>query len=89
MEELDGWKSHYEVGALIDFDFTQPLALDRQVREICDRRGWAFESIPGDLSLLQRWLDGDWTPDDFLVVPPGQTLVPSYDDTVISATPTP
>ena len=84
-EELDGWKSHYQTGALIDFDFTRPLALDRQVRDICERRGWTCETIPGDLSLLQRWLDGDWNPGDFLVVPPGGKIAPSYDDRVLEA----
>ncbi len=87
MAELDGWKQHYRTGTLIDFDFARPLGLDREVRDLCARRGWEFASIPGDLSLLQRWLDGDWSDDEFLVVEPGRKIVPSYDDRVIAASP--
>lgn len=85
LQELEGWQSHYHTGALIDFEFTRPLQLDRQVRRVCQQRQWNYEEIPGDLGLLQRWLDGDWSNPDFLVVPPGHQVLPSYDDDVIKA----
>jgi hypothetical protein len=45
--------------------------------------------MTGDLGLLQRWLDGDWSEKDFLVVQPGQQIAPSYDDRIIVTEPTP
>ncbi len=87
LSELETWKEHYQIGALIDFDFARPLGLGDQVRGICHDRGWAYEEIPGDLGLLQRWLDGPWSGDEFLIVPPGHEVKPSYDDGVMEAHP--
>jgi hypothetical protein len=83
--EAEKWTEQYTHGTLVDFDFTKPLHLDAQVKEICARRGWQYEKIPGDLSLLRRWLDGDWDTKDFLVLRPGETVEPSYDDTIVKA----
>jgi hypothetical protein len=85
MEVMGQWTASYTHGVLIDFDFTKPLRLDAQVRDICAERGWAFEKMAGDLGLLERWLNGAWNPDEFLVVRPGEKVVPSYDSTVMRA----
>lgn len=89
LSQLDRWTEHYDTGALIGFDFTRPLALDARVQEICRCRGWRFEEIPGDLGLLQRWLEGDWADADFLRVPPGCRVTATYDEGIIGAEPGP
>lgn len=86
-EELQRWTRHYTHGALIEWDFARPLKLDRQVRQICADQGWQFEAVPGDPGLLQRWLDGAWVPEEFLVLPPGHQVVPSHDDLILAAEP--
>jgi hypothetical protein len=85
MEVMGQWTSHYTHGVLIDFDFTRPLQLHTKVEEICQTRGWQFDRIEGDLQLLKRWLAGDWDSDSFLIVQPGQKVVPSYKSTIIEA----
>ncbi|HRZ57156.1 MAG TPA: DUF1638 domain-containing protein [Candidatus Paceibacterota bacterium] len=87
MDVMAGWAAHYTHGVLIDFDFTRPLALESQVRQVCDERGWQFEALPGDLRLLERWLNGPWTDSEFLVVPPGRQVVPCADDRIITLAP--
>lgn len=87
MEVMGQWTSSYTHGVLIDFDFTKPLKLDEQVQGICQQRGWQFEKMAGDLALLERWINGDWSPEEFLIVQPGQKVAPSYNDSVVCAEP--
>jgi hypothetical protein len=87
LETMDKWTQHYTHGALIDFDFTKPLQLDEPVKQICAQRGWQFEELTGDLSLLQRWVDGDWPDKDFLVVQPSESIAPSYNEGIIKTEP--
>ena len=55
---------------------------EEQARKMAEERHWEFEKLTGDLSLLQRFINGDWN-EDFLIVPPGKRIQPSYDDNVI------
>jgi Protein of unknown function (DUF1638). len=52
------------------------------------RNGWEFEEIEGSTNLLQRMLDGDWDDGDFLVLQPGFSIEPSYEDGIIKPFPT-
>jgi hypothetical protein len=85
MEVLGQWTSSYSHGVLIEFGFTKALELDQRVQGICHQRGWHFEKLAGDLGLFERWLNGQWSQDEFLTVEPGQRVMPSYDDAVVRA----
>jgi hypothetical protein len=52
------------------------------------RRGWAFDQMPADLSLLQKLVNGSWNSNEFLIVQPGQIVAASYDDQLIQTEPT-
>jgi hypothetical protein len=86
-EVMGQWEANYTHGVLIDFDFTQPLRLREQVERICAEKGWQFEKVHGDLTLLQRWLDGDWSERDFLTVPAGRRVAATFDETIIGLAP--
>lgn len=85
MEFMGGWKQNYTRGLFIDFDFTHHLNHGERVKEICRQNGWQYHEIKGDLILLQRWLDGDWSEDDFLVVKPNQKVYASHDELIIKS----
>ncbi len=85
MEFMGGWKQNYTHGLFINFDFASHLNHQERVKQICRQSGWEYREIEGDLSLLQRWLDGDWLEDDFLVVKPGQKVYASHDGFIIKA----
>ncbi|MBL9137407.1 MAG: DUF1638 domain-containing protein [Verrucomicrobiales bacterium] len=87
-EQMGQWTTHYDAATWISFEFAKSLPLQQQVQAICARRGWRYREIPGDLGLLQRWLDGEWSETDFITVQPGDRVMPSHDDGVISAVPT-
>jgi hypothetical protein len=88
LQVMNQWTENYTHGVLIDFGFAKPLHLHEQVQKICHQRGWEFQEIEGDLRLIQHWVDGEWDPDAFLVVPPGSQVMPSYTESVIAAMPT-
>lgn len=83
--ELSRWTESYTRGLFIHFDFLRHLKLAGEARAICAERGWGFEETEGNLSLLQRLVDGDWPEPDFLVVPPGHEVVATYDEKIIGA----
>jgi hypothetical protein len=83
MEVMDQWTGHYTHGVLSQYDFTKVLALREEVQCICASRGWEFEELEGDLRLLRHWLNGEWQ-EEFLIVQPGEEVVPSYDAHVIT-----
>ena len=44
-----------------------------------------YVKLEGDISLLQRLIDGEWRDSECLIVPPGHRVVPSFGDDVIRA----
>jgi hypothetical protein len=87
LETMGNWAQNYHHATLIEFDFTKELNLAQQVQGICADQCWEFERAEGDLSLLQRWLDGSWDTKDFLVVPPRNKVATTFDDTIVRAEP--
>jgi hypothetical protein len=84
MEVTGAWRSHYDRAAFVDMGVGDTSGAEERVRLEADRRGWLFERLAGELVLIRRLLEGDWS-DDFLVLQPGQRLEMSYDPTIIRA----
>ena len=58
---------------------TSPLAVDPEgsrahAARYADDHGWSLLEFEGDLSLMERLLNGPWDDDEFLVVPPGYRI---------------
>jgi hypothetical protein len=86
MEALGEWQSHYERGAFLETGLATDGTAREKARQESELRGWRFESVLSDLTLIERLMNGEWN-EDFLVVQPGETLRMSYDDEVIKAVP--
>lgn len=85
MEVMGAWQEHYSRAAYIE---TQEIALPdytADVRAEAERRGWKFDKLAGSLVILRDLLEGRWDDERFLRIPPGQTIVPSYDARIVSA----
>ena len=86
-EELGDTLRNYGQFTYIEMGIEPDARFEEEARRRAAERGWKFEKIPGDLSLLQRMLDGPWSNQDFLILQPGQTATVRYDNDVIAAGP--
>lgn len=48
-------------------------------QEYASKINASFQSIPGDLRLLDHLINGDWDEDEFLIVPSGKEIIGVYD----------
>ena len=84
MEVMGAWRAHYDRAVYLDMGTGGSPDVERRAQAEAERRGWRFERMAGELLLLRRLLEADWT-DDFLVLEPGQSLAMTYDEGVIGA----
>ncbi len=89
LEIMEGWKAHYHRALYIAFDFVDHLGWREKVQAICETNNWEYAEVPGDLALLQRWVDGDWAEADFLIVPPGRRVIATLGEDIIGLEPEP
>lgn len=55
-------------------------------RELAESKGWQFERLEGDLSLLEELVNGPpWDDSKFLVLQPGESIQPSHDEQILQA----
>ncbi|HSW46654.1 MAG TPA: DUF1638 domain-containing protein [Phycisphaerae bacterium] len=84
-DQLCNTLRNYSQYTYIDMGIEPDGRFETEARRRAEQRGWTFDKIPGDLSLIQRLLDGPWSDEDFLVLTPGRRVVARYDEGVISA----
>ncbi len=86
-EQLGDCRRNYQQLTFIEMGIEPDDRFERQAREEAARRGWKFEKVRGDLSLIERLVNGQWDAKDFLIVPPGWRIVARYDEGIIAAEP--
>jgi hypothetical protein len=85
LQELGDYTRNYGQYTFIEMGIEPDDRFERRTREQAAARGWKFEKVQGDMSLVQRLVDGPWDEKDFLVVPPGWRVIATYDDNIIGA----
>jgi hypothetical protein len=63
----------------IDLPETSQARYAQECREKAGAEGRKFRLVPGDIRLIRMLIEGEWVPDEFLVVGPGQSVRAVYD----------
>ncbi|MFN8006304.1 MAG: DUF1638 domain-containing protein [Terriglobia bacterium] len=82
-EQFTDYQKHYRQLTFIEMGIEPDDRFEKQAQEEAGRRGWTFEKIRGDLCLFERLVSGDWSEADFLVVPKGHRIKPTYGEDII------
>lgn len=77
---------HYQTLAYTDLGDGPTRESREEARVAAKFLGLQFREYEGDEGLLRRLLTGPWDPQEFLVVPPGQTATHSADAAILRCT---
>jgi hypothetical protein len=86
-EQLCNMTRNYSAITFLEMGIEPDDRFERCARELAAARGWKFEKVAGDMSLLQALVDGPWDERRFLTVPPRSRIVASVDESILKAVP--
>jgi hypothetical protein len=81
-QEMD-WYKNYSRALFVNMGMGNIDVYREKTRESAEYLKWEFKEIEGDISLLQKFIDGRWDNKNFLIIPPGKAIKPSYDESII------
>jgi hypothetical protein len=84
-DQLCNYVRNYGQFTFIEMGVEPDGKFEQSVREDAAARGWRFDKVCGDISMLQRLVDDDWNEKEFLVVQPGQRVTVTYEDSIIGS----
>lgn len=85
MEATENWMHTYNNAAYVDLGFGECERYRAFTKECAEWLNWQADFIEGDAKLMRDFLDGDWDDERFLLVQPGQRIVPTHDEWIIGA----
>jgi len=87
MKMEQGWIQKYMTAAYVDLGFCDTERPKAYTRQCAEWLGWKYDFLAGDPQLIVNWLEGNWDPDQFLIVEPGEMVVASHDKEIIEIAP--
>jgi hypothetical protein len=84
MDVMVAWARNYSRAAYIETGVSSSHEAERRAREEAERRGWVFEKLAGELTLIRKLVNGQWD-EEFLVVSPGERTVAAYESSDVIA----
>ena len=86
MEATESWMTNYSMATYVDLGVGDTAAHKAFTAECARWLGWNDEYLEGDTQLVRDFVNGNWDDNErFLVVEPGQTIMPSHDALIIKA----
>lgn len=61
----------------------EPESMKQTAQEKAAERKWSFKTEPGDMRLIHDLLNGNWSEENFLTIPPGSTIRACHNDQIV------
>jgi len=74
MEVEQTWTKEYQWATYVDWGLVASDGYQAYTKECADHLGWHYDEVTGDAGLMQRFVDGLWNEQEFLVVEPGRGI---------------
>jgi hypothetical protein len=83
-DTLYGYKN-YSQFTYIEMGIEPGAIFAKRSRREAEEKGWAYEKVRGDISMIERLVNGEWNDREFLVLPPGHRVVTTFGMDIIKA----
>lgn len=83
MEMEQGWFKKYSRAAYVDLEFYDTEKYKVYTRQCARWLGWNCDILSGSCQLIVNFLEGNWIPEDFLLVNPGEMVIASHDEKIM------
>ena len=83
MEMEQNWMKEYNQAIYIHWPGINDRDYAQQTLDGAAFLNWSYSEVDGNPSIIERLFNGDWDNKDFLTVPPGRTIRPTYDQRII------
>jgi hypothetical protein len=74
MNMEQNWMKEYSWATYIDWGFTNSQEEKEYTRRCAEYLGWKYDELKGDQGLMQRFVDGLWNENEFLIIRPGEKI---------------
>ena len=74
MKTEQSWMREYQYATFIDWGLGESEKYKEYTKECAEFMDWQYDEIEGDSGLMQRFVDGQWSEEEFLQVSPGKKI---------------
>ena len=86
-EELCNTERNYSQITFIEMGVEPDDRFEKVAQEEASSKNWNYEKVAGNLTLIQRLLNGDWNEEDFLLVPPSREITANHTEGIVALKP--